>query len=273
VFRRRRARLPRQLPPLGIERDYRVAITRMVERMRASTKPVIESLRPVLEQARAERHDADESERIIALLRASLERTMASSDVKAMAEEVAHRVSVHNSKQLARQTRAALGVDVFTSDPKVPALTSGFVAENVALIRSIPAEVASKLEMAVTRAVASGTPWKQFATEVEDIHEFGSKRARAIARDQVGKLNGQINAARQREMGVRKFTWRTSNDIRVRGTPGGPYAKASPSHYDLEGQVFSYPEGHLIEGIPGSPINCRCYAEPLFSDEDEQEVA
>jgi SPP1 gp7 family putative phage head morphogenesis protein len=82
-------------------------------------------------------------------------------------------------------------------------------------------------------------------------------RAKLIARDQVGKLFGAIQEARQVGLGIDRYTWRTSNDNRVRDT-----------HEKREGESYSWndPPGDLSDpgdgGHPGFPINCRCWAEP-----------
>ncbi|MFX4789475.1 minor capsid protein, partial [Acinetobacter baumannii] len=79
-------------------------------------------------------------------------------------------------------------------------------------------------------------------------------RARLIASDQMGKINGQINQARQLSMGVETYTWQTAKDERVR-----------PDHQHKQGKTFRWdspPEG----GHPGQPIRCRCTALPNYED-------
>jgi hypothetical protein len=51
-----------------------------------------------------------------------------------------------------------------------------------------------------------------------------------------------------------RFVWRTSRDERVRD-----------EHDDLDGESFAW-ESPPAEGIPGEAINCRCSAEPDFSE-------
>jgi len=52
-------------------------------------------------------------------------------------------------------------------------------------------------------------------------------------------------------MGVEKFIWRTANDERVR-----------PEHSARDGNTYTW--ANAPEGGPGAPINCRCFAEPVF---------
>ena len=95
---------------------------------------------------------------------------------------------------------------------------------------------------------------EEIAGELEDSYGVSARRAALIARDQIGKLNGEIARERQTELGIRRYKWRSSSDERVR-----------PEHADRDGQIFEWsdppPDGH-----PGQPVQCRCWAEPLIDD-------
>ena len=86
--------------------------------------------------------------------------------------------------------------------------------------------------------------------EIEARFDVSESRAALIARDQVGKFYGALNRARQEDLGLTHFVWRTANDERVR-----------PEHVRLDGQRFSWSK-LPAEGYPGQPINCRCNADP-----------
>jgi hypothetical protein len=53
------------------------------------------------------------------------------------------------------------------------------------------------------------------------------------------------------------YIWRTRNDGKVRS-----------SHADREGRVFSW-DGPPVGGHPGEDYNCRCTAEPYYSETSE----
>lgn len=123
------------------------------------------------------------------------------------------------------------------------------IRENVRLVRTIPTRfhegLAAKLE-----AIAVTAPFDQ--KRVRDVlaREYRSSgyNLRRLTRDQTSKLTGQLNQARQTELGVDRYRWRDSADERVR-----------PLHQDYNGQIFAWndppPDGH-----PGQPIQCRCVA-------------
>jgi len=153
-----------------------------------------------------------------------------------------------------RQARAALGIDISTLDKGLPTLIGHFAAENVSLIKSLGNKTFDDIEKLATRAVTSGTRHEEMAADMEERFGIAERHARLIARDQIGKLNGQVTRARHKEVGINKFTWRTAGDERVR-----------PEHDDLDGQEFSY-DDPPSEGLPGEPVCCRCGEDPVFDD-------
>lgn len=255
---RRGRRLPRQIPPKTIERDYAAEILRVNARIREILAPIFAALPRLLESVGRDRTRTDVGEgKIIRELfeqaRGRMRDAFTPRDIEALAERFARRTSTYNREQLGRQVRAALGADVFQADRRLPAIIEGFVSENVALIRGLPDRVLQDIEQTITRGVSNATTPGALAKELEERLGIGEDRAKLIARDQIGKIYGQINAERQRELGVDKFIWRTVNDERVR-----------PEHEERDGNEYAYsdpPDGEL----PGEPINCRCYAEPVFS--------
>lgn len=258
---RPRRRQPRMLAPDGIVREYTLAILRYVALTRAAFEQLFAELPELLASAARERQDADradagESKRIQALVDAARERianAFGADELERLAGEFGSRTSVFNREQLARQTRAAFGVDVIGTDRKVGGIVEGFVAENVALIKNIPAKLADDIGGAALRAVTTGQLHSDLAKDIEARFGVARSRAKLIARDQVSKLTGQINIARQKELGGTGYIWRTSNDERVRD-----------EHKALNGQRFEYDEPPS-EGHPGEAIQCRCYAEPDFN--------
>ncbi len=90
------------------------------------------------------------------------------------------------------------------------------------------------------------------------------RHAALIARDQVMKYNANVTRARHEDAGITSYTWRTSEDERVR-----------PDHEALDGQVFSYADPPVQDeasgetGNPGEGIQCRCTADPIIPGFDD----
>ena len=256
---RPRRRMPRQRYPKSIEFEYGRAMIGLFDRARPAFAPLIAELPRLLASAVARRDDVTESEgqrarRLIAEATERMRAAIKPHDVEALAVKFANRTEAWQADQLAAQARAALGVDVFLADKRLPAIVDHFVAENVTLIRAVPEETALGVAKLVTQAFSAGTPHPELARRIEERFGMSERRARLIARDQIGKLCGQVNASRQRELGVTSFVWRTVGDERVR-----------PEHEDLDGETFRY-DDPPSEGLPGEPVCCRCSADPVFDD-------
>lgn len=288
-------KVPKQVRPDLIRKAYARELRALLGRdvFREAFAPLLEELPSLLASAarervdsvelEAQRFDAGEGKRIRELVDQAanrLRQRITSSDIEALARRFAAQTSSHNRAQLNRQVKSALGVDAIFADPKVASLLEMFVHENAALITNIPQKVVADTSSLVMRAVQRGTLHGDLAKELDATFGFGERRAELIARDQVGKFYGQVNAARQLELGIRKFVWRTVKDERVRGDPDGKYPNADPSHHDREGVVYSYGDDpSAVNGdgpdrvdqdgtpsMPGEEILCRCNSEPYFGD-------
>ncbi len=256
-------KLPKQTVPRPVEREYARALLIIVKEVHEALAPLLAEMPTLLESAAADRRidssrmDAGEGKRIRELADAARERLRASVNptrLEALAEKFGRRTTDFQRDQLKRQVKAALGVDVLATDRKLGTILEGFVQENVALIKGIPEKIISDVENTISRGMQRGLKPADLAKELKDHFGGDEDRAKRIARDQVGTLYGQINATRQKELGVTRFIWRTVGDDSVRS-----------EHEARDGETYEYddpPDGEL----PGEPINCRCYAEPILSD-------
>lgn len=268
--RRRKHALPRQVWPGLIERDYAAAMVGHLAVARRALRPVETDLRQIIESARAvrsdSRADAGEGKRAQGLLdkvRATMRQQVSPKAVEGVAREFAQKTQTYQRKQLGKQVRAALGVDVPIRDKRLGSLIDHFVSENVSLIKSVPDDVHDDVEHLVLHAVAGGRLSGDLADEIDERFDVGESHARLIARDQIGKLYGQVNSARQRDLGVERFIWRTVGDDRVRD-------EHEDFERESEDEPYSYDDPPVDEDgepvLPGEPIQCRCFAEPVFAD-------
>lgn len=175
--------------------------------------------------------------------------------LRQLALSIGRRASDFQKEQLRRQVVASLGrdiaIDVF-SEPGIPARLEAFASVNAQLIKTIPSQYFDQVAQRTLQALRTGERAEDIEQDLVDRFGVSQSRARLIARDQVGKLYGELAGARQQNLGVEAFVWRTSQDERVR-----------PEHAELDGQRFRW-EAPPAEGIPGEPVNCRCTAEPVL---------
>ncbi len=172
-----------------------------------------------------------------------------------LAELAVRKQAEQTDKAFKDSVKSAIGIDIspIISSGQVGAEIEVATRANVALIKSIPQQYFDKIEQSIWTNTGQGMNYKAIAADLRRIDGVTESRAKFIARDQVGKINGAINQARQESAGINKYTWRTSQDERVR-----------ESHAEKEGEVFDWDNPPEDTGHPGEDYQCRCTAEPYF---------
>jgi len=129
------------------------------------------------------------------------------------------------------------------------ATVDAWTRENIRLITSINAKYFDELSVLLDEAAAKGWPSDRLAKLIADRYGVLMSNARRIARDQTGKLHGEIAKERQIAAGYTTYVWQTQEDDRVRDT-----------HVHLNGKIMRWDTPHPTEGYPGQAIMCRCIA-------------
>jgi SPP1 gp7 family putative phage head morphogenesis protein len=260
--RLRRKKIRPQRQPDAIRRTYYEAIAALTSQAREAVRRALYPLGPSLveETTRARGDDATlrldspaSAQRIFRDLARDFFAEFSNEKVAATVRRFGVELSDYQRREVARQFEQAIGFDPFRmGEAWLPARIEGFTAENVALIRTVPERYFADIETNLIRSLRGGMRWEEIAPMLEERFGVAESNAERIARDQVGKFYAELNQARQRDVGVDSYVWRTARDNRVRD-----------SHYDLEGTSFTWESGgDAVEGNPGEPINCRCQAEP-----------
>jgi SPP1 gp7 family putative phage head morphogenesis protein len=261
--RRRNGRLPRQSEPRSVELHYFTMISRLLQRaqamVRAAILPILSTA--IAESAKADHHqDARGTGRINEAMNQVVEaywRGTGDQELQQLAERMARSTSEFQRTQLGRQIQAGLGIELdrlIAFEPDLAERIQGFVSENVALIKSLPDRYFQEIERTVIAAIREGKRNEEVAADMEERYSIASSRATLIARDQIGKFYGELQQARQTQLGIDRYIWRTVRDNRVR-----------PDHEEREGEIFAW-DDPPEDGHPGEPIQCRCWAEPILDD-------
>jgi uncharacterized protein with gpF-like domain len=214
--------------PKALDREYYSAINAIF--IQPLVRLIETELIPrVAEFARAEGIRVDAWGQDLRILIDKLEiqygRIVTEKEAEALAARMARRVESINSAQFKRQMKVLANVELVGGAGLITQKTlTTFVDANVSLIRSIPHELLDKVETTVSNAIRAGERAESFMDSLRDMVKEKVKNAEAraalIARDQIGKLNGQITQERQTDLGVEKYTWRTALDDRVRESAG-----------------------------------------------------
>jgi len=137
--------------------------------------------------------------------------------------------------------------DITLGDVTEDALRA-WASEGLGYIVAFPQQRAQQLQRYIATQVHEGARVETIRKRVQAHFGTDRRHAELIARDQVGKLNGQITRATQTSLGVDEYVWRTASDGRVRD-----------EHFERDGDTFRW-DNPPDDGHPGEPIQCRCRA-------------
>lgn len=266
-FRRQPGRPPAPIPPHAIEREYAAAIAPVVQRAALEFGHVRgEVLRLhgiYLRRTGGQRADADpppvktppgpegrEAQLLVARAAKRATDAFRPHDLHQVARQFGKRTTDYQRQQLDHQLRAAIGVGFGQIEKRTRDRLEEFAAGNVALVKTVPERYFDRLQVDVERAFTTGESTDTLSQSLAERYDMAMDDARRIARDQVGKLNAQVNQDRQEALGVEGYFWRTVRDQRVR-----------EEHAEREGQFFRW-DDPPEDGHPGEAVQCRCYAEP-----------
>ena len=173
--------------------------------------------------------------------------------------DASSRISLENWKRIIESTLGVQLEDDYYTGELFQQLVRQRVAENAALIKSVPGEAIQKIQNEIINGYQAGRPASKIAKAVNLAYVAEKSRARFIARDQVAKLNSQINRAQQEDAGVKEYIWSTSGDSRVR-----------EGHRALDGKRFKWSSPPIVDAKtgrrchPGEDYQCRCVALAVF---------
>ena len=194
---------------------------------------------------------------------------------------IANSLANFNSEQWNKAAKAELGVEFPVYESWWPGMKEAWQEENYMLIQDVSRDYIKQVNRAAEKAIINGLSPGQLAKAIHKINKkIEASRVNLIARDQIGKLNGQITQARMQAVGLEMYEWSTVADERVRD-----------SHADLEGVICRWddPTVYSDDGgktwkprpadwaqeHPGQDIQCRCTALSYWDeliDEVDREI-
>jgi len=312
--RRRKSGNPRGIAwiyPHALERQYYQSIKKIMQKF---TEEVNFTLKNSLDRWIKEfnpgmntdsRQDAypDDLVVMVSQLKGTLEEVFKTKapETRVMITNIGFDVNYQNKAQLNKFVNKMVGIEFFTDEPWEGEVIDAWGNTNFELIQGLSSEYIKGINTIVSEGVQSGQSSKYIFDKILALDKTMTEaRAKLIAVDQVGKLNGQMTKRRQEEAGIETYLWSTVGDQRVRGNPSGHFPGAVPSHWIMEhprklyrwdnpglysddnGKTWKQKTGAMEFLIPGWAIRCRCTALPNFEDivsqvdkmlEEEEKVA
>lgn len=146
------------------------------------------------------------------------------------------------------------------SAPTGQALRSA-MAEQVALITSLPTEAAERVHQLTLEAISqTAGRASEIQKEIMKSGHVTASRAKLIARTETSRTASLLLEARSKYVGSTHYIWHTSGDSDVRA-----------EHRKLNNKVFEWDKPPIAgtNGMrynPGAGPNCRCWAEPILPE-------
>lgn len=206
-----------------------------------------------------------------------------------IAENWVGKVNRYNKEKFMSHMRKALGIDIGAIvDEAMKDELDIMIIENTSYIKSIPNYLVGHVADRVVQHF-KGIPMPENRTlrqQIKEEFKISDGRAKVLARDQTSKMNTSISAIRQVNLGIDCYVWKTVEDERVVGKPGGVYPKTTKlhkNHYIMQGllckwadpNVYSDDKGatwkprtaQMPHNHPGDDIMCRCRPAPFIDIE------
>lgn len=144
--------------------------------------------------------------------------------------------------------------------PQVKTVLSGIYQTQVSLIKSIPEQYLTQVEVLVQESVTRGRDIAWLRDELQQRYGVTKRRAIVIARDQNNKASIAIARERNLSVGITEGIW-------VHHAGGSKTYRHSHVKAGNDKLKFSLNEGALIDGehiMPGELINCKCTFKPVM---------
>lgn len=233
---------------LGTERLYLTTLRAMLKAL------AIEVRTGLIPAYRVDRltHDTDQNTFTnIRALAAMLARTTGQT-----VERILRLESIRHTETFMDEAKKTLGIDLtaIVRDEDLEEYLRRAVARNTGLIKSLADDMVKQVEQTILANEINGRSVKDLKTALVERMGVADSRAKLISRDQVGKLNSDLNKIRQEQAGIERYEWTTSHDERVRSL-----------HQHLDGIIYKWGQATGAEGglPPGQPIQCRCIASAI----------
>lgn len=264
--------------PKSIEWEARRTLTRMIDPMAQDVEQILQDMRG---------SNPQEIGVVLDALRKQYEFEF-EQNANTISQKWVDKVDDFNRRRTMENLRKALGIDVtgiITEDMKEDIDIMRYEAAN--LIKTIPHDYMFRVADRVLQAY-KGIPMPEnrtLAKQIKEEFKVTKGRAKVIARDQTSKMNTSLSAIRQQNIGITMYIWRTVQDSRVVGTPGGKYPynpknKLHKNHYIMEGKVCRWDNADVYSddngktwkprtaemphNHPGTDIMCRCRPAPFI---------
>lgn len=158
-----------------------------------------------------------------------------------------------------------ISIDIYDGDKKLLQQTSEWLDASMGRMQNVSEEALQRGIKTMQQGLREGRGVDYIANKLATEMEIPYRRARNVARNEIGNQAWNLEEANARAGGMNYYRWRGMLDERERKL-----------HVVREGQAYT-PTRPPRDGNPGQPHGCRCFPEWLFSASDvadaEKEIA
>lgn len=280
--RKKKPQAPKPIyPSKEAEQYYRGQLRGLVRLMAselvAAVEPELKRLRPDYIADSRITLDGSWTDEILRAIRAVSQRFISplfEAQIQRVAASTVSRAEADNAEAFRDSVNKAVGIDfqMIARPQGMQNYLEASTAENVNLIKSIPADYFRKVESLVLSGMKEGLAPTVIAKQIQQETGVTARRAKLIARDQISQLNSDLTRQRQVAAGITFYKSVDADDQRVSGNPAGKYPNAKISCYGIARQDIGHGPGvyPIADGAswggktglhPGKhhPL-CRCVA-------------
>jgi uncharacterized protein with gpF-like domain len=273
----------RRLYPYALEVRCRTFLKQEIKELKRIVKRYVDHyLLDWIEEVKLDSFE-DEFKSLNEALSIKQKQQITSLGFKSSIVNLGHRVGEFNEAQQNKIIDMALGTQFLTEERWFQKSVDDWVDATIGLWDNVTKTYIEDITKVVQAGIQAGDSKTRIISELRKVDKsLTVNRANLIARDQIGKLNGEMTKNRNIELDINMYIWQTSLDERVRGNPTGKYADAVPSHWEMENRLcrwdnpnvysddggitwllrpFNAPKAH-----PGEEIQCRCSSLPYFGN-------
>lgn len=263
--------------PFQVEKAYGVWISGQIKALDTYAMSLVKPALPrwVNQSREALNADAytDEIPVMLALLEAEARR-LASGNIptqRAVILSYGEAVNAYNKAQWNAFSQKATGAAIPVNEPWVAATIGVWVANNEAYLNSLSNEYIRMVHTTILTGLAEGLTSSAIIRNLrKSAKNLSGPRARLIARDQIGKLNGLLTQNRSTANGLSEYVWLTALDERVRANHKKMESKICawkrPNVFSRDGKKWLKRPAAMRGAIPGSQIQCRCTSRPYLGN-------
>lgn len=186
--------------------------------------------------------------------------------------KTAEEAKAFGDKEFQKIIEKGIHVNVPTTSPWWDDMKSSWAENNYTLITSNAKKYVEQINVLTEQAIVNGLSPKKLKEEIMKATEgLSEKHCKLLARDQMGKLNGNITEAQMQEIGLDLYVWSTAYDDRVRDSHAVMegllcrWDDASVCSYDNGKTWVARPSG-AVDLHPGQDIQCRCVALSFYPE-------